>query len=120
MTGGIATDYAGTSGGVLNIYGGTMHYIDSYEGGVCNLFGQDLIATFTGISHRGYDWAGYTLSGHLMDGSDISGCRLETAAGGSFSITNTPEPATLSLLALGGLALVRRVNRCRFRLCRMA
>lgn len=36
---------------------------------------------------------------------------ISTMAGGEFTLTVTPEPATLSLLALGGLALIRRKRR---------
>ncbi len=36
---------------------------------------------------------------------------IATVAGGEFTLTVTPEPATLSLLALGGLALIRRKRR---------
>jgi hypothetical protein len=76
-------------------------------GGTPQASNQYDLFTFTG-----------TFSGTFAGVIDASGvswdiayaviCLENTTAGGRVYITNLPEPATLSLLALGGLVLIRR------------
>ena len=47
-----------------------------------------------------------------LDGADLSwGYEVVTGSGGYVEISVTPEPGTMALLALGGLALLRRRRR---------
>lgn len=48
----------------------------------------------------------YDLSGSLLDGTDLTGYIVDINAGSTLTLESIPEPATLSLIALGGLGLL--------------
>jgi len=95
---------------------GELH-LDPGGGGGChswhefNLFGPDTL--------NGIDFAGYTIESFELTLDALSwetpgrnpngdGKWTDYYARGTLTITGTPEPATLSLLALSGLAVLRR------------
>jgi hypothetical protein len=79
------------------------------------MFGPDLSASLTDPNFQGGFYSQYTLFGHLVDGTDLTGeiVNVQNGSGAQFSVSTVPEPA--SFLALGGLALVairrRRIGR---------
>jgi hypothetical protein len=67
------------------------------------MFGPDLIANLTDPNFQGGFYSQYTMSGHLANGTDISGqiVNVQNGSGAQFNVV--PEPA--SILTLGGLAI---------------
>lgn len=66
------------------------------------MIGKDLSATITDPNFQDF-YTVYTLTGHLLDGTDVTGKTVfvENDGGGTFKVQAVPEPC--SLLAMGGL-----------------
>jgi hypothetical protein len=104
-------------GGTTNIWGGKITYSGysrPYNGGYCggivaesgtiNIYGSGFNYPFGSISATSGE-----LIGTLSDGSAID-LTFDLASSGQIVLYQAPEPATLPLLALGGLAMLRRRN----------
>jgi hypothetical protein len=97
--------YAGGTS-TVNISGGSVSYLCASDSVAVTFDGKDFILG-TGLSLSGYRVLGTgTLSGKWMDGTAWATTISVHDAGAI--ILAIPEPATLSLLALGGLAVMRR------------
>jgi hypothetical protein len=99
-------------GGTVNLTGGDITYTGPFnagwssgiraQSGTINIYGSDFDYPSGPIA----DISG-TLTGTLSDGSTID-LTFYQASPGEIVLYTTPEPATLSLLALGGVAMLRR------------
>jgi hypothetical protein len=72
------------------------------QGGTINVYGSGFDYAYGPISA-----SSGTLTGTLSDGSPLNLTFFQESPG-EIILNPTPEPATLSLLALGGLAMLRR------------
>ena len=90
---------------IINVYGGTWGTVAIQNPSVnVNVFGLDLaVFPFGGLHGVGF------VSGKWQDDTpfkiDLLGNYLQV------NLVTIPEPATLSLLALGGLALLRKLSK---------
>ena len=90
----------------VNVFGGSVGELGAFGTSTVTFDGQDFVLG-TGLSFDGNKVMGTgILSGKLMDGTAWSTSILVHDAGAT--ILAIPEPATLSLLTLGGLAMLRR------------
>ena len=114
ISGGIlAAHYTGVDGGlyardtsVSTISGGVVDLLRACEDSIVTINARDFILG-DGLSLDGDRVLGTgVLSGQWFDGTEWSTTILQNQSGAA--ILAVPEPATLALLALGGLALLRR------------
>ena len=90
----------------MDISGGSISYLGAYETSGITLHGYDFGAT-AGLSLVGDEVIGTgLLAGKWFDGTSWV-MSIGTHAAGAH-IWAIPEPATMALLALGGLAMIRR------------
>jgi len=93
----------------VDIYGGHVAVLFAFDNSVVTFVGTDFLAT-NGLSLAGDEVVGQgILTGKWLDGTPWS--TNISSHGSGATIRVTPEPATLSLLALGGLAVMRRRRR---------
>ncbi|MHC4442337.1 MAG: PEP-CTERM sorting domain-containing protein [Planctomycetota bacterium] len=101
-----STQYVGeTSGGY------SAAYISVFEGG--NFIAEDLKSLFSGYLFNGdsyTDTSSGTLSFQASFGEQVY-LAIEFGTDTDAAVTGVTEPATLSLLALGGLAVLRRKKK---------
>lgn len=104
-------------GGRVNIYGGNIVFGGTFDdagwsSALCTIDGTIYLY---GTFDRGYGeiWSTYgTISGTLEDGTELMELSFYQYSPGRIVLASpTPEPATLSLLALGATALLRRRSR---------
>lgn len=128
VTGGKIMGIVRTDGGVTTINGGDIDGgIYAHAGGATNIYGGTIIdlgdtsvgllvdASTVNIYGSNFDYAygnitggSGTLTGTLSDGTAIDLTFQIRHGGGGIVLYPVPEPAALSLLVLGGLAMVRR------------
>jgi hypothetical protein len=90
----------------VNVFGGSVGELGAFGTSTVTFAGQDFVLG-TGLSFDGKKVMGTgILSGKWMDGTAWTTSISVHDAGAT--ILAVPEPATLSLLALGGLAVLRR------------
>ena len=132
MTEGSVESLSSYNSSVVNLFGGTVgvapgHSLYAYDSSTANLFGGSVSAVYAydtstvafvaqdfqfgeGLSLEGNRVLGTgVLSGEWFDGTawTITIAQNDSTA----SIRATPEPATMALLSLGGLALLLRKSR---------
>jgi len=105
MSGGI-TEYVRTGdSSTMNLYGGTIaNYINAWDSSTINVYGYGF-----SYSPSGGSWNGGQLSGFWLDHSPFS---IDLYGTESYSHVNLiPEPATILLVALGGLIGYKAFNK---------
>lgn len=132
VSGGSGMDLFGVNTSIFNLIGGNIatHTIRLFDNSVLNIFGSGLAAALTGTgSDLDGSYTDYTLSGTLQGGQSIDGVSLyeysgnlglgDPTQGGSntgnvrFFVTSvsTPEPPSLTLLALTAFPVVGLIRR---------
>jgi len=118
------SNIVGGNGAIGFLYNGTTLttlVVPSASGtGVSSIDGSNIVGWYYGASsHHGFlyngsSWTTLDMPGasetfaHGIDGSNIVGQYFDASGGYHGFVYVIPEPATLLLLALGGLALIRR------------
>ena len=106
ISGGTVNWICGWGSGVVSVSGGTVNNLSATAGAAVTFHAQDFLLG-PGLSLDGERLLGTgILSGEWSDGTRWVVKITANAAGATILVV--PEPATLSLLALGGLALLRR------------
>jgi len=120
MTGGHVENLGAWGDSAVNITGGSLTSLDAYENGCIDIFGGEFYGIYTNgsglIKLYGTDF-NYNY-GFI---TDMTGTLTGTLASGDFiqinffryndgAILLVPEPATLLLLGLGGIALIKKRN----------
>ncbi len=83
----------------VNIFGGHINAdLNVSDSGTINLFGTDLKSVLTD-AHAPGNASKYTLSGHLLDGADITGKQVFVANGTNATVTINNSPFNLFLTA---------------------
>ena len=125
MSGGSIGDFVDIfSGSTVNVSGGTIgEGFDAFSGSEINLFGTEF--RLDGVLLEGLELGqaftvvdrDVTLSGVFADGTAFSfdldsvnfvGSSFFLPSGATLTVTQVPEPTSLAILGLGGLALLRR------------
>ena len=125
MSGGSIGDFVDIfSGSTVNVSGGTIgEGFDVFSGSEINLFGTEF--RLDGVLLEGLELGqaftvvgrDVTLSGVFVDGTAFSfdldsvnfvGSSFFLPSGATLTVTQVPEPTSLAILGLGGLALLRR------------
>ena len=108
-TGSMAYVLSANDSSTVNISGGKLGALNARETSTVTFIGEDFVLGER-LSLEGQKLLGTgVLSGKWLDGTPWS-VNISANADGA-TILLVPEPATLSLLALGGLALIRRRRR---------
>jgi len=123
--GGVVTDFSGSlTGGSLNVFGGGLSNLLAGNSSIIDIYGGEML-TFSGIEHSTTTFHGQDFvlgDGLFLDGDEVLGTGALSGKwfdGTAWSVNiqqndataailAIPEPATLSLLAMGGLAVMRR------------
>lgn len=110
----ITGDFDGMGEGGATSYEGILAEYDS-GGGMFHKVGDDwyVMALNRGVEHDNKAWFRNNSDPDVLDPDVFDGVRISSYANWIQintldSITTVPEPATMSLLAIGGLALLRR------------
>ena len=109
-TTGSVTVFGGILGAGNNpAFGNPIAEIDTAA--TLTMIGNDLSATITDPNFQDF-YTVYTLSGHFLDGTDVTGKTVfvENDGGGTFKVQAVPEPCSLVAMSgvLVGLARRRR------------
>jgi hypothetical protein len=100
------------SNGVIHYKGGLVNTnLYSTVNGHLHLYGTNLASVLTDPSASGGASRLYTLSGTLLDGTDINGklLYLQNQSNARFTLHNVPTPASLLTLLIGVLPLGRHI-----------
>jgi len=117
VTGGMINDFLEADGNsVINISGGMFMCLFINDEGHINLFGMDLTAVLVDPSYLDF-YTQYTLSGTLVDGTDLTGSCLNVENNGvaGFTLTDVPEPGMIVYLSTAGAMGVGTILRRRLR-----
>jgi hypothetical protein len=89
----------------IHISSGTFGGLFVLDGATINLFGTDLKAVLTEPNFQGI-FSQYTLSGHLLDGTDVTGLsvNVSTVSNAMFTVNNVPVAEVTGRLTLQGMA----------------
>jgi len=106
VTGGSVSTLRAYNTSAVEVSGGTVGYLYVYNNGTVTLHGYDFRATAGLMLYGGRVLGTGILSGEWFDGTPWTVNISQNADGAIIRVV--PEPATLSLLSLGGLAVLRR------------
>ena len=124
MSGGtIGQDLLTNNNSTFNLSGGTiLDDVFIQDSSTLNVFGTGLASVLNDPNFEGF-YSEYTLSGHLLDNTDLAGriIFIQNGDGASFSLNNqpsaVPEPGALAFLmgiaCFGGRLLLRRQQKAR-------